>query len=375
MAQEDEINDEEPIIPEEDFREAIAACRSDPDLDRFFSLAPGGAKLFIGLTFYSTHFGDKVDREQFAECQAEIEPALGVVDLKYLIRFERDKETKKYLRELLAKREAEAQEDKAENALAAEIAKEEAAAEKTGATWSVETKLAEVVTSKRKRTLRKRGSSHVLIMVEDDSAAVPMVPPLAKAVVAALVAIVVGALVWMHTSKKDDGQENKVVVVPDVDTEQVKGDEMSATNRARSVAAKRVKRNPLRVRGQTEPEDPDEADARLHAAVPEALDTTPTAVAKVADAQAAPPAATGRESKSRKDPSVVFTDGKRIVRHPGGKVEVPRVFSCAGAGVKPFWIYASADPAQDAAKERKAREEWAGLCREAKRQADGEASE
>jgi hypothetical protein len=375
MAQEDEINDEEPIIPEEDFREAIAACRSDPDLDRFFSLAPGGAKLFIGLTFYSTHFGDKVDREQFAECQAEIEPALGVVDLKYLIRFERDKEMKKYLRELLAKREAEAQEDKAENALAAEIAKEEAAAEKTGATWSVETKLAEVVTSKRKRTLRKRGSSHVLIMVEDDSAAVPMVPPLAKAVVAALVAIVVGALVWMHTSKKDDGQENKVVVVPDVDTEQVKGDEMSATNRARSVAAKRVKRNPLRVRGQTEPEDPDEADARLHAAVPEALDTTPMAVAKVADAPAAPPSATGREAKPRKGPSVVFTDGKRIVRHPGGKVEVPRVFSCAGAGVKPFWIYASADPGQDAAKETKAREEWAGLCREAKRQADGEASE
>ena len=136
-----------------------------------------------------------------------------------------------------------------------------------------------------------------------------------------------------------------------------------------------MKRNPARVRGQTEPEDPDEADAGLHAAVPVALDTTPTTVAKVADAPVAPPSATGREAKPRKSPSVVFTDGKRIVRHPGGKVEVPRVFSCAGAGVKPFWIYASADPAQEAAKERKAREEWAELYREAKKQADGETSE
>ena len=372
MAQEDEINGDEPIIPEEDFREAIAACRRDPDLDRFFSLAPGGAKLFIGLTFYSTHFGDKVDRDQFAECQAEIEPALGVVDLKYLIRFERDKETKKYLRELLAKREAEAQEkDKAENALAAEIAKEEAAAEKTGATWSVETKLAEVVTSKRKRTLRKRGPRHVLVMVEDDSAAVPMVPPLAKAVVAALVAIVVGALVWMYTSKKDDGRGSRADVASAVDAEPAIGDKASATNRARSVAAKRAKRNPARVRGQAEPEDPDEADARLHAAVPGALDTTPVQVANVADAAEpapAPSASAGKAAKPRKGPGVVFTDGKRIVRHPGGRVEVPRVFSCAGAGVKPFWIYASADPAQEAAKEKKAREEWEALCREASEQ-------
>ena len=366
MAQEDEINDEEPIIPEEDFREAIAACRRDPDLDRFFSLAPNGAKLFIGLTFYSTHFGDKVDREQFAECQAEIEPALGVVDLKYLIRFERDKETKKYLRELLARREAEGA---VEEPPAEETPPAEGAAESEGATWSVEMKLAEVVTSKRKRTLRKRVPRGVPIMVEDDSSEGLMVPPLAKAVVAALVAIGVGALVWMQTAKKNDGQEGRADVVSAVDPEPVKGDGASATNRARNVAAKRVKRNPVRVRGRAEPEDPDEADARLHAAVPGALDTTTTPVAKVADA-VAPPAASGGEAKPRKGPSVVFTDGKRIVRHPGGKVEVPRVFSCAGAGVKPFWIYASADPAQEAAKEKKAREEWEGLCREAREQSN-----
>ena len=104
----EEAYEEEPIIPEDDFREAIAFCRQDPQLNRYFELAPPGAKLFIGLGFYSTHFGDKVDPHQYAECQAEIEPALTPNDLKYLIRFERDKSTKQYLRDLLVQREAEA---------------------------------------------------------------------------------------------------------------------------------------------------------------------------------------------------------------------------------------------------------------------------
>ena len=37
-------------------------------------------------------------------------------------------------------------------------------------------------------------------------------------------------------------------------------------------------------------------------------------------------------------------------------IEVPRVFSCAGAGIKPFWVY-GAHPEAEAAKEKKAREE------------------
>ena len=66
-------------------------------------------------------------------------------------------------------------------------------------------------------------------------------------------------------------------------------------------------------------------------------------------------------------PRVVFTDGKRIVRHPGGVVEVPRVFSCAGAGIKPFWVY-GAHPETEAAKEKKAREEWEALVRQAEKE-------
>lgn len=80
-------------------------------------------------------------------------------------------------------------------------------------------------------------------------------------------------------------------------------------------------------------------------------------VASVAGRQADKNADVGRR--------VVFTNGRRIVRHSNGLVEVPRVFSCDGAGVKPFWVY-SENPDDEAAKEKKAREEWESLCREAK---------
>ncbi len=64
---------------------------------------------------------------------------------------------------------------------------------------------------------------------------------------------------------------------------------------------------------------------------------------------------------------LVFTDGKKIVRHPNGLIEVPSVFSCEGAGIEPFWAY-GANPERESAKELKAREEWAALCKEAQRQ-------
>ena len=40
---EEEADEEESIIPEEDFREAIAVCRKDPQLNRYFEMAPPGA--------------------------------------------------------------------------------------------------------------------------------------------------------------------------------------------------------------------------------------------------------------------------------------------------------------------------------------------
>ena len=75
-----------------------------------------------------------------------------------------------------------------------------------------------------------------------------------------------------------------------------------------------------------------------------------------------PPAEAKPQPVRKHAPRVVLTDGKRIVRHPGGVVEVPRVFSCAGAGIKPFWVYGT-HPEVEAAKEKKAREEWESLVR------------
>ena len=86
------------------------------------------------------------------------------------------------------------------------------------------------------------------------------------------------------------------------------------------------------------------------------------------------PAEAVAASKKRpiRKPRVVFTDGKKIVKRASGQIEVPRVFSCAGAGVKPFWVY-GAHPEADAAQEKKARDEWQALVQQA-RQAEEEAS-
>ncbi len=62
-----------------------------------------------------------------------------------------------------------------------------------------------------------------------------------------------------------------------------------------------------------------------------------------------------------------FYNGKKIVRHDNGLIEIPVVFSCEGADVKPFWAYEE-NPEAEAAKELKAREEWAALCKEAQAQ-------
>jgi hypothetical protein len=79
------------------------------------------------------------------------------------------------------------------------------------------------------------------------------------------------------------------------------------------------------------------------------------------------PGDTGEPERVRpaRRPRVVFTDGRKIVRHPGGKIEVPRRFSCLGAGIKPFWVYGP-HPEVEAEKERKARLEWRSLAEQAK---------
>ena len=342
---EEEELEEESIIPEEDFREAIAACRRDPELNRYFELAPPGAKLFIGLGFYSTHFGDKVDPLQYAECQAEIEPALAPNDLKYLIRFERDKNTKQYLRNLLAKREAEETEPPAEQS--------------------------DAMPALPKRKRRKKPTKPDLqAQAESDEPHAGMPLPFKMAALFAL--LLGGALLLYLAARPSNAPQPErwqlVEALPDAPEK----------DKAPAHAAKRPEAKPVRATLTDAPSegtyalvDADEEDAIRHGADMRA-DIVDAPVATTAEPSNQMVAATANDKRrTTRKPRVILTDGKKIVRRPGGQIEVPRAFSCAGAGIKPFWVY-GAHPEADAAKEKKAREEWQALVQQA-RQAEEEA--
>ncbi len=341
LEEEDDV--EESIIPEEDFREAIAVCRKDPQLNRYFEMAPPGAKLFIGLGFYSTHFGDKVDPRQYAECQSEIEPSLAPNDLKYLIRFERDKNTKQYLRELLAQREAE------------ESAAEEAPAETPDAPLSLPKR-------KRRRKIPK-ADLQAEAASEEPGAGIPI-----PFKIAAIVALLLGGAFVLYVATRPSAPQPAVrqqAETTPIDPEQ---DETPQTAAARPAATPKP---PSRPGGTYALIDADEEDARLHGAdAPVGMEEVATLAP--AETNATSTAATENRKRPARKPRVVFTDGKKIVKRPGGQIEVPRVFSCAGAGVKPFWVY-GAHPEADAAQEKKARDEWQALVKQA-RQAEEEAS-
>ena len=336
--------EEEAIIPEEDFREAIAACRRDPELDRYFKMAPSGAKLFIGLGFYSTHFGDKVDPRQYAECQAEIEPALTVNDLKYLIRFERDKNTKKYLRELLVRREAE-------------IVSEEPAPSEPAAVPIAPPESAEVPIAPPKRKIRRTVPTPTLRAEEapvekDNSVSLPLT------IAAGFGLLFLGVLALYFSQRASDRPSEPAPSVAKADSS---GGECEETSNV-------VARVDVQQPGPDMPAE--EAVAPAMADVGE--EDAPPQVAETPETPPEAPSAATADVPSRprgRTPRVVLTDGKKIVRRSGGVIEVPRVFSCAGAGIKPFWVY-GAHPEAEAAKEKKAREEWQALVSQAERKGE-----
>lgn len=341
-----ENRNSEAIIPEDDFREAIAACCLDPLLKRYFTMAPSGAKLFIGLGFYSTHFGDKVDPKQYAECQAEIEPALTVNDLNYLIRFEEDKNTKQYLRRLLAQRQEEDPTDEAPQEP------------------PPPNEQADPIPLPRRK--KKRNAITVMAEVMHNES-VPRFQLLWK--VAALVAILlaVAVLVYANRGRKNNGQLDVAGTMPPVSKEVVssppatvppsptstpmKGDEQPIEQNAEPSSAETIARTP--------------AEAEHEKTLPVIEQPVADATQSVSDETNDVAATPQPQKKVRRAPRVVFTDGRKIVRHMDGKIEVPRVFSSIGAGVKPFWVYSS-DTEREAEMERKARREWQELFNQAK---------
>ena len=93
------------VIPDEDFAKAISECRKDPYMDALFTNAPQGAKLFIGLLFYTQYFGENIDEEQYQAAFMDVETSLTPNDIAYLLRSDIDNETKNYLRGILEQKE------------------------------------------------------------------------------------------------------------------------------------------------------------------------------------------------------------------------------------------------------------------------------
>ncbi len=361
----EEEREDEAIIPEEDFREAIAACCEDPLLKRYFQLAPTGAKLFIGLGFYSTHFGDKVDPRQYAECQAEIEPALTIVDLKYLIRFEEDRNTKRYLKGLLAQREAEEGDETA------------TPAETEAPPGS---KPADDIPPVPRRRLRRRNAvAGLQWALRKDR--VRLLTFLARAAVLAV--LLAGGAVFLYLNRDriniDFGRPNTASPEP----------APVAKVQTSEVPPERTEPEPVKEKVDAPEQQPTVVADAAETNAPSAQiasDAVPTSTAVVVKAETSlkegpltadtndvvvtvdiAPGDTAEPERVRPTrwPRVVFTDGRKIVRHPGGKIEVPRRFSCLGAGIKPFWVYGP-HPEVEAEKERKARLEWRSLAEQAK---------
>ena len=357
--------EDEAIIPEEDFRAAIAACCEDPLLKRYFQLAPTGAKLFIGLGFYSTHFGDKVDPRQYAECQAEIEPALTLIDLKYLIRFEEDRNTKRYLKGLLAQREAE------------EGNKASVTAETEAPPGPEPTE--DIPPVPRRRLRRRNAVAGLQWTLRKDR--VRWFTFLSRAAVLAV--LLAGGAVFLYLNRDriniDSSRPNTATPEP-APVATAQKPETPKERTGPEPAVEKVdapEHQPVAVADATETNAPpdliaSDATATATAVVVKAetplteeLLTADTNV--VAATEDIAPGDTGEPERVRpvRRPRVVFTDGRKIVRHPGGKIEVPRRFSCLGAGIKPFWVYGP-HPEMEAEKERKARLEWRSLAEEAK---------
>lgn len=379
---EEELQNDGPIIPEEHFREAIAACRQDPELDRYFKFAPPGARLFIGLSFYSTHFGEKTDTAQYKVCLAEIEPSLTVNDIKYLLRFERDKETKKYLRELLERREAEeALDPGVDTTQDTPTVTDASCVAPTVADTTRDVSGAEEGTPSKKkggRKLRGLGASvKSLKLVAEDEAPVPQLPVVPIAIGIGVVAFFI--VLFLGYSRVKVGRQLEQRNADVANLQRRIGELQQELDRTRSELRK--------VRSATQVKDESSRTQVVRADEPVPRDDVEQNVvssAPVIDEEAVATDETRNETNVvkkvdavRSDVKVVFTDGRSIVRKAGGKlVEVPRSFSYSGAGLKkPFWIYdrklGDAKMEVEAKLEKQARDTWRTLAEEARRQGEG----
>lgn len=104
------------VIPVEDFKQAIAKCCEDATVQAVYANASAGARLFLGLYFYSIVFAEKLDKKQYNQCLSEIEPDVSLDDIDYLMQSLDDMNVKRVLVEMqIAKRkQAKTQEEAVE---------------------------------------------------------------------------------------------------------------------------------------------------------------------------------------------------------------------------------------------------------------------
>lgn len=356
-----QADDQVEIIPEREFREAINACRKDPELDRYYRFASPAARRFIGLGFYSTYFGEKADKQKYADYLARIEPNLSESDLRYLIRFETDKRTRSYLKDLLARPKAPPPPPSKpeEPKRPAPAPKPVAATQARPATSHVQP-VAKPVQAVRPK--RRKVSRSVLTLLLSSLAL--------SAVVIILLLFFMFRFYQQMSVKEQDIKDLKEEI------RYLKSqNEMLINDKSRPVAPVKTKSR----RAKTRQELADEIDAARNSELP-AVETesgeSTEAEAEAEDSSettdAVKPADKGSTAKVVLKRRLRLTDGTRIVRRPDGTTEVPREFSYAGAGLKkPFWPYdaeleRSGKMEREAANERKARADWQALRDEAK---------
>ena len=321
-------------LPADELAQAVAACRKqDRRLDMYYKFASPTARRFVELGFYSNHFGEQIDPALYVRCRDAIAPTLTETDLLYLLRFESDPDTKRYLNDLLAQLHAPKPQ-------AAPESQPEPAPKKTAPKPRFPVKR-----RKSQKRLARRWS-----VGRDSSGGVFGPKVLASLAVISLVLIIGGIRAYVNDLRETEAARFRSVAEDDFTPPPVTSTVPSTSRRPTLSRPKPI------VQTQTD--------------TPAVTVTEPV----IAQTHAEPPPTNDAAvvvTKPTKKRKLVLTDGTRIRTLPDGTIEVPRTFSYAGAGLKkPFWIYdrqleKSGRIEHEARAEKAARDKWKALYDEA----------
>ena len=319
-------------LPAGELAEAVAACRKqDRRLDMYYKFASPTARRFVELGFYSNHFGERTDPALYTRCRDAIAPTLTEADILYLLRFESDPDTKRYLNDLLAQ---------------LHVPKPQIAPTPQPAPASPKATpkpRSPIKRKKARKRLARKWSTE-----RDSSVGIFGPKVLAALAVVSLILVIGGIRAYMNDLRETESAQHRPTFdddftpLPDSQPKQPK---------------KRVVSRPKPI-------------VRTEAVLPVAVEEAPV-VAQIEEDLSPTNDAPAVVTKTAKKRKLALTDGTRILTRPDGTIEVPRTFSYAGAGLKkPFWIYdrqleKSGRIEHEARAEKAARDKWKALYDEA----------